>query len=152
MGETFPGVRDGLVCIPIRALYCACCPERSGLFILCPSVLLHFCKPAPWFHFSFFFKIKVYLECCLYFWYVIVLHANYIQQTDWRILTEQCWGCGGGMTYLPRNEVARHQGQYVKSKISFQYMVWCRAYQVGYREGRITRRNVSITIRILYRV
>ena len=43
--ETFPGVRNGLLCIPIQALCCVCCPERSGLFL--------FCQPAPWF---FFFK------------------------------------------------------------------------------------------------
>jgi len=49
--ETFPGVRDGLLCVSIRALYCVCCLERSGLFLLCPSVLFLFCQPAPWFFF-----------------------------------------------------------------------------------------------------
>ena len=51
--ETFPGVRDGLLCIPIRTLYCVCCPERSSLFF-CPSVLV--CLTNLYLDFVFFYN------------------------------------------------------------------------------------------------
>ena len=39
---------------------CVCCPERSCLFLLCPSVLFLFCQPARWF-FIYFLESKYIL-------------------------------------------------------------------------------------------